>query len=73
MSSQDVSRLLDAIEYGGMMAFYSLWHKEVPKGAAKTDKVLYVLTSISYYGSGIDAAEFGLWAINSYSKQLTRQ
>ena len=59
MSSQDVSRLLDAIGYDGMMTFYKLWLKEAVKGAAKTDKVLYDLTSISYYGSGIDAAEYG--------------
>ena len=59
MSSQDVSRLLDAIGYDGMMTFYKLWLKEAVKGAAKTDKVLYDLTSISYYGSGIDAAEHG--------------
>jgi hypothetical protein len=59
MSSQDISRLLDAIDYDGMMTFYKLWLKEAVKGAAKTDKVLYDLTSISYYGSGIDAAEYG--------------
>jgi hypothetical protein len=59
MSSQDASRLLDAIDYDGMMTFYSLWHKEVASGAAKTDKILYDLTSISYYGSSIDAVEHG--------------
>jgi len=59
MSSQDVSRLLDDIDYDGMMTFYKLWLKEITKGAAKADKVLYDLTSISYYGSGIDAAEYG--------------
>jgi transposase len=59
MSSQDITRLLDAIDYDGMMTFYKLWLKETVKGAAKTDKVLYDLTSISYYGSGIDAAEYG--------------
>jgi hypothetical protein len=59
MSSQDVSRLLDAIDYDGMMTFYKLWLKEAVKGVAKTDKVLYDLTSISYYGSGIDTAEYG--------------
>jgi hypothetical protein len=59
MSSQDVSRLLDAIDYDGMMTFFKLWLKETAKGTAKTEKVLYDLTSISYYGSGIDAAEYG--------------
>jgi|GEM_PF-1273909 len=59
MSSQDVSRLLDAIDYDGIMTFYKLWLKEATKGIAKTDKTLYDLTSISYYGSGIDATEYG--------------
>jgi transposase len=59
MSSQDVSKLLDAIDYDGMMTFYKLWLKEAVKSSAKTDKILYDLTSISYYGSGIDAVEYG--------------
>jgi transposase len=59
MSSQDVSRLLGEMDYDGMMTFYKLWLKEVNRAAAKTDKILYDLTSISYYGSGIDAAEYG--------------
>jgi transposase len=59
MTSQDVTRLLDSIDYDGMMTFYKLWFKEIVAGAAKKDKVLYDLTSISYYGSGIDAAEYG--------------
>ena len=59
MSSQDISRLLDSIDYDGMMTFFKLWLKETTKGVAKTDKVLYALTSISYYGAGIDAAEYG--------------
>ena len=59
MSSQDVSRLLDAIDYDGMMTFYKLWLKEAVKGAVKTDKILYDLTSISYFGSSIDAVEYG--------------
>jgi transposase len=59
MSSQDVSRLLDAIDCDGMMTFYKLWHKSAKSGTTKTDKVLYDLTSISYYGTGIDAAEPG--------------
>jgi transposase len=59
MSSQDVSRLLDTIDCDGMMTFYKFWHRAATAGAAKTDKVLYDLTSISYYGKGIDAAELG--------------
>jgi transposase len=59
ISSQDVSRLLDIIDYDGMMTFYKLWLKEMGKGAEKTEKTLYDLTSISYYGSGIDSAEYG--------------
>jgi hypothetical protein len=59
MSSQDVSRLLDIIDCDGMMTFYKFWHRTATDGAAKTDKVLYDLTSISYYGTGIDVAEFG--------------
>ena len=59
MSSQDISRLLGIIDYDGMMTFHKLWLKEATKHADKADKVLYDLTSISYYGSGIDAAEYG--------------
>ena len=59
ISSQDISRLLDNIDYNGIMTFYKLWLKEAVKNKAKTDKILYDLTSISYYGSGIDAAEYG--------------
>ena len=46
MSSQDVSKLLDIIDYDGMMTFYKLWLKEAVKSATKTDKILYDLTSI---------------------------
>ena len=59
ISSQDISRLLDAMDYDCMMTFYKLWLKEATKGIAKADKTLYDLTSISYYGTGIDAAEYG--------------
>jgi len=59
ISSQDISRLLDDIDYDGIMTFYKQWVKEATKGSTKTDKVLYDLTSISYYGSGIDAIEYG--------------
>ena len=59
LSSQDVSRLLDIMDYDCMMTFFKLWLKEATKGSGKSDKILYDLTSISYYGSGIDAAEYG--------------
>jgi transposase len=59
MSSQDVSRLLDTIDCDGMMTFYKFWHKVATSDITKTDKVLYDLTSISYYGTGIAAAEPG--------------
>jgi len=59
ISSQDISRLLDNIDYDGIITFYKLWLNEATKGAAKTEKILYDLTSISYYGTGIDAAEYG--------------
>jgi transposase len=59
MSSQEISRFLDTIDYDGMMTFYKLWLEASVKGSTKTDKVLYDLTSISYYGTGIDAAEYG--------------
>jgi len=59
MSSQDVSRLLDIIDYDGMMTFFKQWLKVATKDTGKTEKTLYDLTSISYYGSGIDAAEYG--------------
>ena len=59
MSSQDISKLLGIIDCDGMMTFYKLWLKEASRHADKSDKVLYDLTSISYYGSGIDAVEYG--------------
>ena len=59
ISSQDISQLLDDIDYDGIMSFYKLWLKEAVKANTKTEKILYDLTSISYYGSGIDAAEYG--------------
>ena len=59
MSSQDVTRLHDTIDYDGMMMFYKLWLREAVKEKSKTDKILYDLTSISYYGSSIDSVEYG--------------
>jgi len=53
--SQEVTNLLDLVDYDGIMTFYKLWLK----GFVGSDKVLYDLTSISYYGSGINAADWG--------------
>jgi len=54
-SSQEVTKLLDLIDYDGIMTFYKLWLK----GYNSSDKALYDLTSISYYGAGINAADWG--------------
>ena len=54
-SSQGVTKLLDAIGYDGIMTFYRMWLK----GFTDSDKVLYDLTSISYYGAGVNAADWG--------------
>jgi transposase len=59
ISSQNVSRLLDDIDFDGMMTFYKLWLKEIQRKTDKTEKILYDLTSISYYGKRIPEAEFG--------------
>jgi transposase len=56
MSSQDITRLLDAMSYSSIMAFYKQWLTAFTKVG---DKVLYDLTSISYYGRGINLAAFG--------------
>ena len=61
-SSQEISRLLDLIDYDGIMTFYKLWLQSFV--GTDTDKVLYDLTSISYYGSGIHLADWG------YSRDL---
>jgi len=59
ISSQDISRLLDVISFDGIMTFYKLWLKQTVKSIKEKDKMLYDLTSISYYGTCIDAAELG--------------
>jgi transposase len=60
MTSQEITRLLDRVSYDGIMTFYKLWPKQATgkreKGGAK---VLYDLTSISYYGSDINSADWG--------------
>ena len=54
-ASQEITKLLDAVDYDGIMTFYKQWLK----GFVGSDKVLYDLTSISYYGAGINAADWG--------------
>jgi len=58
MRSKDITRLLDIITTDGMMSFYKLWLTS-NAGSKDDDRTLYDLTSISYYGKGIDSAELG--------------
>jgi len=54
--SQDITRLLDRMGQDGIMTFFKQWLE----GFGKTgDKILYDLTSISWYGHGIDMADWG--------------
>ena len=55
LSSQEVSKLLDLMDHDGIMTFFKLWLK----GFTNAGKVLYDLTSISYYGKGVLSAEWG--------------
>jgi len=54
-SSQEVSKLLDHVGYDGIMTFYKQWLKH----STSSDKILYDLTSISYYGIGINRVDWG--------------
>lgn len=56
ISSQDISRLLNSMGTDGIMTFYKEWLNGFAKNR---DKVLYDLTSISWYGRGIDLAVWG--------------
>jgi transposase len=56
MSSQDITKLLDSMSYDNIMTFYKQWLAVFKK---VEDKVLYDLTSISYYGHGINLATWG--------------
>jgi hypothetical protein len=56
MTSQDIPRLLDSMCYDDIMDFYRQWLASFKKVG---DKTLYDLTSISYYGRGINAAAWG--------------
>ncbi|MDR1193848.1 MAG: transposase [Peptococcaceae bacterium] len=56
ISSQNITKLLDRVGQDGIMSFYKQWLE----GFGKTgDKTLYDLTSISWYGRGIDMADWG--------------
>ena len=54
-SSQGVTKLLDHIDYDGIMTFYKQWLKH----SSGSDKILYDLTSISYHGTGINMTDWG--------------
>jgi len=56
ISSQDITRLLDSMGQDGIMTFYKDWLASLEK---TDDKVLYDLTSISWYGEGINLANWG--------------
>jgi len=56
ISSQDITRLLDRMGQDGIMTFYKEWLKNFNRTG---DKVLYDLTSISWYGRSINMAGWG--------------
>jgi hypothetical protein len=56
MSSRDITKVLDSMSYDSIMTFYKQWLAVFKK---VKDKVLYDLTSISYYGHGINLAAWG--------------
>jgi len=56
IDSQDITKLLDRMEQDGIMSFYRYWLERYEKTG---DKILYDLTSISWYGHGIDMAGWG--------------
>ena len=56
ITSQEVTRLLDRMTQDGIMTFYKAWLDGLK---LKGDKILYDLTSISWYGQGINMAGWG--------------
>jgi transposase len=56
ISSQDITRLLDRMGQDGILSFYKHWLERFEKTG---DKMFYDLTSISWYGHGIDMANWG--------------
>jgi len=56
ISSQEITRLLDRMGQDGIMTFYKEWLGNIE---GKGDRALYDLTSISWYGHGINMAGWG--------------
>jgi transposase len=56
LTSQDITKLLDSMSYDEIMSFFKRWLAECKK---TEDRVLYDLTSISYYGQGINLSSWG--------------
>jgi transposase len=56
LSSQDITRLLDSMNFDNIMTFYSQWLNFLKNNE---DKVLFDLTSISYYGRKVNLAAWG--------------
>jgi transposase len=56
ISSQEITRLLNRMGQDGIMTFYKDWLRTFQKSRGK---VLYDLTSISWYGQGINMAGWG--------------
>ena len=56
ISSQEVTKLLDRIGQDGIMTFYKEWLRGFERIG---DRILYDLTSISWYGQGINMAGWG--------------
>ena len=56
ISSQEITRLLDRMGQDGIMTFYKEWLSGIKRAG---DRTLYDLTSISWYGQGINMASWG--------------
>jgi hypothetical protein len=55
--SREITAILDRMNQDGIMTFYKEWLSRA--GQAARGKVLYDLTSISWYGHGLDMAAWG--------------
>jgi hypothetical protein len=56
ISNQDITRLLDKMDYDSVLAFYKGWLASLEK---TNDRALYDLTSISWSGKSLDFAGWG--------------
>lgn len=56
LNSREITRLLDRVETDGIMTFYKEWLGSIERAG---DKALYDLTSISWYGQGLNMAAWG--------------